>query len=170
MKNKRFVLLLTTLVISVTFACQRPAPDNAHDQLADERKALRGGAAKFECTDIIAVIPVDNAGQPMAVEGEKCSDNKTVINGWSRVCLGEKQCNTPTRLAEVNHAAETFCAEWCSKKKCDYVYTKRTKCDSSRCIASADCQQNCDGPFWDQCYLQKSAPDYNCNCRDRVNG
>jgi hypothetical protein len=169
MKKKLLVLLLTVLMIGLSFACHRSTPDFAKTELEDTQKALRGGVG-FECKDIRALIPVDNNGKPMVVEGEKCTDNKAVINGWSRLCVPEGQCDTTKRLAEVNGAAEAFCAEWCSKKKCDSVYTQRSKCDSSHCDESADCKAKCDGPFRDSCYLQKAAPDYNCKCIERVNG
>ncbi len=160
----RLIVFLLTLVLLLTVgACNRD--DSSQTEQNDRLLALRGGPVAFQCKEIDAFIP-----KREFVEGETCQENKAVVNGWSLLCLVANQCNTPARLAELNQAAEAVCAEWCAKKKCDYQYTKREKCDSSRCVNFADCQKNCNVPFRDQCYFQQAAPNFNCQCRERIQG
>jgi hypothetical protein len=170
MRKTQILFLLTLCTVLLISACQRPAAnvDGVVKEAADRERALRGGGA-FECHEIRAFIPV-SAGAPHSVEGEKCVDNRAVVNGWSISCVPEGQCDSAKRLAELNQAAEGFCAEWCSKKKCDYSYSKHDKCDSSDCYESAECKKNCDAPFQDSCFFIQSKPNYNCKCTDRIQG
>jgi hypothetical protein len=169
MRKTHLLFVLTVCSMVLLWSCQRPAPNDGElKEAADSQQALRGGGA-FECREIRALIPT-SAGGPIVVEGKKCADNKAVINGWSEVCVPEGQCDTAKRLAELNQAAEGFCAEWCSKKNCDYNYAKHDKCDSSRCYENSDCKKNCDGSFQDSCFFIQGKPNYNCNCKDRIQG
>jgi hypothetical protein len=169
MRNTHVLFVFSLCSVLLLAACQRPAPnDGALKEAADREQALRGGGA-FECREIRAFIPV-SAGMPHSVEGQKCADNKAVVNGWSIVCVPEGQCDSAKRLAELNQAAEGFCADWCSKKNCDYSYAKHDKCDSKDCYESSLCKQNCDGPFRDSCFFIQGKPNYNCNCKDRIQG
>ena len=131
----------------------------------DRSLAFQPAQRAFLCQDIKPLIPVGGSA-----EGKTCPENKTVINGWSETCVAAGQCNTPVRLGEINKAAEEFCADWCRRKNCDYKYTKRDKCDSSWCLNSKDCQANCGVPLLDTCYFQQAAPNYNCQCQEKVQG
>jgi len=131
------------------------------DRQVEQQPAQNG----FQCVDIDALIP---RGQ--SVEGKTCKENKAVINGHSDKCLVEEQCNQATRLAEFNQKAEAVCAEWCANKDCDYDYTKRDKCDSAFCVKYKDCQNNCNLPFLDHCSIHQAKPNYNCQCKDKVQG
>jgi hypothetical protein len=149
--------------------CREEAADRS-PQAADDRNrllALMPDQPAFECNDIKVFIPMPQ--ERHSVEGQKCEDNKAVINGWSRKCVAEGQCDTPARLAEVNKAAEDFCASWCAAKKCDYIYKKHDKCDlGADCYDSEDCRKNCDTPKRDCCYFIQAAPNFNCECRVKV--
>jgi len=145
-------------------ACHQPKAESR--KTLDEMLALRPVQQQaFKCQNIEALIPEGHS-----VEGKTCPENKAVVNGWSETCVAQGQCNTPARLGEVNGAAEKFCADWCAKKKCDYKYTSRTKCSSSWCMNSDDCQKNCNLPLLDACFFQEATPNYNCECKDKVEG
>lgn len=157
----RTLTVAALALLMLTAACNRTEP--ADKEPGDRLLALQGGPVAFKCREIVPVIPVNGS-----VEGKTCTENKAVINGWSLLCVVDGQCNTPARLAELNQAAEDFCAQWCAKKNCAYRYTKRDRCDSSHCLQSKDCQKNCDGPLRDSCYFQQRAPNFNCQCLERV--
>lgn len=163
-------LILITFALTSATSCSRSEPPSPQDEsvaraAGDRNIALQGGPPPFNCHDLEALIPKNGS-----VEGKVCSQNKTVVNGWSEKCVATGQCNTPARLRELNGAAEAFCADWCAKKQCDYRYTARPKCDSSWCQNSRECQQNCDLPLLDTCYFQQPAPNYNCQCIEKVTG
>ena len=130
----------------------------------DRDLALRPAQAAPQCHKLDAFIPIGHM-----VEGPQCEDNKAVVNGWSEKCVGAGQCNAAARLGELDVAAEGFCAGWCASKNCGYRYT-RGACDSSWCLASLFCQQNCNALLLDTCYFQKDVPNYNCKCDPRVEG
>ena len=161
MPRIRIGVLLIMASLAGLSACA--SDEAAARRAADRALALQAGPAPFKCHDLFPVIPVNGS-----VEGKTCPQNMAVVNGWSELCLAAGQCNTPARLAEINRAAEDFCADWCAKKSCAYRYTKRTKCDSSWCLNSKNCQQNCDLPLLDACFLQQDTPNYNCECKDKA--
>lgn len=163
-------LILITLALTSVISCSRKEPDSRRDdsitrEVGDLNMALQGGPPAFNCHELRAVIPKNGS-----VEGKLCSQNKAVINGASVKCVAAGQCNTQARLGELNNALEAFCADWCAKKSCDYQYAPRSKCDSIWCLESPLCQKNCDLPLRDSCSAQQPAPNYNCECIEKVTG
>ena len=161
MRKLRVATLLVTAALVGLAGCVRD--ESAARRAADRTLTLQPGPAAFKCHDLLGVIPINEF-----VEGKTCSQNMAVVNGWSELCVAAGQCNTPARLNETNRAAEDFCADWCAKKDCGYRYTKHTACDSQWCLASNRCQQNCNVPLMDACFFQQAAPNYNCECKVRV--
>lgn len=162
----RFIMLLVCIsaVFELTGCAGSVArPDAMAREQGDRLSAIMPGAGGRTCHDIKALIPVGGA-----VEGPNCPANQAVINGWSVKCVQEGGCNTPARRNELNQAAEAFCAGWCADKGCGYTYGPRAECDSSWCLNSDFCVQNCDAPLRDACYFQQSAPAYNCQCMVQV--
>ncbi|HEY7409929.1 MAG TPA: hypothetical protein VII13_04255 [Vicinamibacteria bacterium] len=153
-------MLVPALLASIAAgACAARGPDVEKRAALDRERALRPGRVAPQCHELQAVIPAGGA-----LEGPACPDNRAVVNGWSEKCVGSQQCNTPARRAELNQAAEAFCASWCAAKRCGYRYGARDACDSNWCMDSDFCRRNCDAPLLDTCYFQQAAPAYNCEC------
>ena len=165
MRKLAFLAFLLTLCLG--YACNREQPSNETElrEAQAREQTLRGAPLAFQCTDISAHIPTAKGS---AVEGKTCKENKAVVNGWSLVCVLEKDCDTAARLAEVNQEMAKFCAEWCSKKQCAYIFTKTTKCDPGYCPENPLCVKNCDRPNRDTCMSYKKQPDFNCECIEKV--
>jgi len=158
---KNFLSLFFMLSLIIFFlGCEK---DNDIDAVniinRDMLAALQGGARAPQCTELKADIPTGGK-----VEGPICTDNKAVINGWSLKCVQNGQCNTATRLGELNGEAEQFCSNWCDGKGCAYTYSSLSQCDSSYCHTLNFCVQNCNSPLRDSCFFQQGAPNYNCEC------
>lgn len=161
---KAFLLFLLTLLLA---ACagqstqpEQPVIDTGLDIRINVARqlALNPGGAR-QCHELRALMPAGGK-----VQGPNCVDNKAVINGWSEKCVANGACNPGQRRQELNQEARGFCANWCAAKRCDFVYTARSTCDSSWCLTSNFCQTNCDVPRLDTCYFQQTAPNYNCQC------
>lgn len=162
-----FVAAVSVAVLVAGCAIQSPfTKPSMSDSTLDgvirsDRDLAKNPGGVAICHDIEALIP--RGGK---VEGPKCTDNKTVVNGWSEKCVANNACNTRQRRQETNQAARSFCADWCAAKKCDFSYSARSACDSSWCDDSRFCVANCDLPKLDTCYFQQPAPNYNCECQD----